>query len=188
MTEVQFNIDADYACGLFQSCEQESFIAVADISSSIAFLDFLGVNGQNTSLTIITFNLTTGVEYPYTLTGDAYPCDYPVSSDGVLNSYPDCYNSTCTFCAAVCEAPEVSSKIGLFDGFNGMLVLYCYIGFIAFTVVYQGILYAYNKNHKVEDLRQSMPAEYDNSNQDGKINVTVTTSGLDNTNSFSDTR
>lgn len=47
MTEVGFNIESDYSCGLFQSCRQESFIAVADISSSIAFLDFLGVNGQN---------------------------------------------------------------------------------------------------------------------------------------------
>lgn len=45
MTEVGFNIDSDYACGLFQSCQQESFIAIAGISSSLAFLDFLGVNG-----------------------------------------------------------------------------------------------------------------------------------------------
>jgi len=63
MTEVSFNIDSDYACGLFQSCKQESFIAIAGISSSIAFLDFLGVNGQNTSLSIITFVLTTDLVY-----------------------------------------------------------------------------------------------------------------------------
>jgi hypothetical protein len=67
MSEVNFNIDSDYACGLFTSCKQESFIAIAGISSSIAFLDFLGVNGQNTSLSIITFNLTTDLSYPQTL-------------------------------------------------------------------------------------------------------------------------
>lgn len=67
MSEVNFNIDSDYACGLFTSCKQESFIAIAGISSSIAFLDFLGVNGQNTSLSIITFNLTTDLQYPQTL-------------------------------------------------------------------------------------------------------------------------
>ena len=69
MTEVNFNIDSTYACGLFISFQQESFISIAGISSSIAFLDFLGVNGQNTSLSIITFNLTTDLEYPYTLQG-----------------------------------------------------------------------------------------------------------------------
>ena len=109
---------------------------MADISSSIAFLDFLGVNGQNTSLTIITFNLTTDLEYPYTLTGTATPCDFPVASDGILNGYTDILNSTCSYCAAVCEAPPVSSKIGLFDGFNGSLVMYCYIGFIVFTILF----------------------------------------------------
>jgi hypothetical protein len=67
MTEVNFNIDSTYACGLFISCQQESFISIAGISSSIAFLDFLGVNGQNTSLSIITFNLTTDMVYPSTL-------------------------------------------------------------------------------------------------------------------------
>ena len=42
---VNFNIDSDYACEIFQSCKQVGFIAQAGISSSLAFLDFLGVNG-----------------------------------------------------------------------------------------------------------------------------------------------
>lgn len=142
MSEVQFNIDADYACGLFQSCEQESFIAVADISSSIAFLDFLGVNGQNTSLTIITFVLTnSSYSYPETLVGTAYPCDYPVNqTTQMLNNYTGIYLSTCSYCAAVCQAPQVNNKIGILDGFNGKLVMYSYIGFVSFTVLYQILL------------------------------------------------
>jgi hypothetical protein len=43
------------ACDLFRSCRSVSLISQASIQSSIAFLDFIGVNGQNTSLSIITF-------------------------------------------------------------------------------------------------------------------------------------
>lgn len=44
---IEFTLNPDYACDIFQSCEQVSFIAQADITSSLAFMDFLGVNGQN---------------------------------------------------------------------------------------------------------------------------------------------
>ena len=86
MAEVNFNIDAGYSCNIFQSCKQESFIAQAGISSSLAFLDFLGVNGQNQSLTIITFNQTVGESYPYTLEGSAVPCE-TIPADGMVNNY-----------------------------------------------------------------------------------------------------
>jgi hypothetical protein len=81
MAEVNFNLDNSYACELFQSCQQESFIAIAGISSSIAFLDFIGVNGQNTSLTITTFNLTTDMSYPYTLDETCYACDSEIVNE-----------------------------------------------------------------------------------------------------------
>jgi len=80
--------------------------------------------------------LTTDLEYPETLNGTATACEAPVASDGILNSYENIVNSTCSYCAAICEAPLVDAKIGLFDGFNGKLVLYCYIGFASFTLVY----------------------------------------------------
>ena len=102
-------------------------------------------------MTITTFNLTEGVEYPKTLNGSAFPCDYPVHEDGILNKYSDIKNSTCSFCAAVCEAPEVSSKIGLFDGFNGSLVLYSYIGFVSFTILFQLALYFVRQKNPVDD-------------------------------------
>jgi hypothetical protein len=53
-------------------------IAQAGISSAIAFLDFLGVNGQNQSLSIITFNLTNDVPEPYALNGTAHKCNESV--------------------------------------------------------------------------------------------------------------
>ena len=54
---VGFSIDSDYACGIFTSCKKVSYIAQAGISSSIAFLDFMGTNGQDYSLSVITFTL-----------------------------------------------------------------------------------------------------------------------------------
>lgn len=50
-------------------------------------------------------------------------------------------NSTCSFCAAVCAAPSVDSTIGLFDGFNGKLVGYSYLGFVIFTILYQLLIF-----------------------------------------------
>ena len=97
-TEVNFKLDIDWACEIFQSCKQESFIAMAGVSSSIAFLDFMGVNGQNSSLSIITFEQTTGEEFPSTLMGEGYPCDYAVPEDGVLGNYTGILNSTCSYC------------------------------------------------------------------------------------------
>jgi len=83
---VNFRIDSGYACEIFQSCEKVSFIAQSDITSSEAFLDFLGVNGQNQSLSIITFDLTENNDKT-SLVGEAYDCDFNVPSDGLLDSY-----------------------------------------------------------------------------------------------------
>jgi len=74
MAKINFKIDSDYACDIYTSCKQVGLIAQAGISSAIAFLDFLGVNGQNQSLSIITFDLTKDVKAPYTLTGNATKC------------------------------------------------------------------------------------------------------------------
>jgi len=47
MTEINFHVNEDMACSLFTSCKEVGLIAQASIESSIAFLDFMGVNGQN---------------------------------------------------------------------------------------------------------------------------------------------
>jgi len=76
------------------------------------------------------------MDYPYTLTGTATPCETIVPSDGIINNYTGLLNSTCSYCAASCSAPPVDAKIGFLDGFNGKLVGFCYVGFISFTVIY----------------------------------------------------
>ena len=44
-TKVTFAVNEDYACTIFRSCRKVSLVAQADLQSSKAFLDFLGVNG-----------------------------------------------------------------------------------------------------------------------------------------------
>ena len=55
MTKLEFSVDNDMACTIYKSCDKTSLIAQASIQSSKAFLDFLGVNGQDQALSIITF-------------------------------------------------------------------------------------------------------------------------------------
>lgn len=54
-TNVQVSIDDSYACTVYTSCKQTSFIAAAGVSSSVGFLNFLGFNGAEYSLSYITF-------------------------------------------------------------------------------------------------------------------------------------
>jgi hypothetical protein len=89
-------------------------IAQAGVSSSLGFLDFLGVNGQAQSKTIITFNLTNELAYPNALQGDGYPCDYQITEkdefgDYILSGYTnDLSNTTCSYCQAACPPAVVS--------------------------------------------------------------------------------
>ena len=59
-TKVKFTVEENMACIIFNSCRKVSLIAQASLQSSNSFLDFMGVNGQNQSLSIITFNVTKG--------------------------------------------------------------------------------------------------------------------------------
>lgn len=131
--EVIFNIDSDYSCEIFQSCEQVSFIAQSDVTSSLAFLDFLGVNGQNQSLSIITFNLTTDAA-DISLEGTATGCGE--TTNGTVNGYT-ADTCGCSYCQAACEAPAVDDTIGFLDGLSWKLVGYSYLGFFLFTLIYQ---------------------------------------------------
>jgi hypothetical protein len=136
---VGFSVDSDYACGIFTSCAKVSYIAQAGISSSIAFLDFMGTNGQDYSLSVITFNLikddpSTALT-PYN-TGDPYDCATEVPSTGLLNGYQSITNSTCSYCDAACEAPAVNDDIALLDGLSWKMVGWSYVGFIIFTIVF----------------------------------------------------
>ena len=136
---VGFTIDSDYACGIFTSCSKVSYIAQAGISSSVAFLDFMGVNGQDYSLSVITFNLAQN-DPAHSLTpltsADPYDCSHTVPEDGYLNGYKDVKNSTCSYCDAACEKPAVDDNITFFDGMDGALVGYSWLGFIIFTIVF----------------------------------------------------
>merc|ERR1712070_452004 len=55
LAQFTFSVDEGMACTLYRSCRGVSLIAQASLQSSKSFLNFMGVNGQNNSLSIITF-------------------------------------------------------------------------------------------------------------------------------------
>ena len=136
---VGFTIDSDYACGIFTSCKKVSYIAQAGISSSISFLDFMGVNGQDFSLSVITFNLKAN-DAAHSLMppgpNDPYDCEMNVPTDGIVNLYTGVENSTCSYCDASCEKPAVDDNIAFFGGMNGELVGYSWLVFVIFTIAF----------------------------------------------------
>lgn len=134
----------------------------------------MGVNGQNQSLSIITFNLDAEPIAPATseLQGVGYPCDYPVAEDGVLDGYTDITNSTCSYCQGSCSAPAVDDKIGFLDGLSWKKVGYSYGFFIVFTILFQVIVHfaCTRKGSGLVDPETQKPVS-------GKLNNTNTTSG-----------
>ena len=139
--QVQVMIDEIYACGIFQSCEKESFIAQAGITSSVAFLDFMGSNGAPYSLSYINFTLVTNSTVENAMQGEEdvawWPCEYPVPEDATLSGYTKLHNSSCSYCDAACTPPSVDDNIGFLDGLNPKLVGWCYGAFVIFTIIFQ---------------------------------------------------
>ena len=154
-TNVQVSIDTDYACTIFSSCKGTSFISAAAISSSVAFLDFLGSNGAMYSRSWINFTTDWEGETTSYLNSSAVPCQYPVDSSGVLNSYEDITNSTCAYCQKICGPPVVDDTIGFLDGFSWKIVGYSYLGFICFTILWQVLTHCHMKKKKLEKARQA---------------------------------
>lgn len=50
-----------------------------------------------------------------------------------------------------CEAPDVSSAIGFFDGFDGKLVAIVYGSLIGFSILFQVARYYWNKRNAKDD-------------------------------------
>ena len=105
------------------------------------------MNGQDYSLSVITFTLSSNDPdhslMPLT-SNDPYPCDMNVpgvDGDGTLNSYTKVANSTCSYCDAACAKPAVDDNIAFFDGMNGALVGYSWLGFVIFTIIFQLLMY-----------------------------------------------
>lgn len=151
-TNVRTSIDADYACIVYSSCKGTSFIAEAGVSSSIAFLNFLGYNGAEYSLSFITFiSDNDGVlDAPSGyLNSSALPCQGDVPTDGILYGYTDTTNSTCSFCQKACPPPVVDDNIGFFDGFSWHIVGYSYLSFVIFTLLFQVLMHCVVKKRKL---------------------------------------
>lgn len=153
-TNVRVSIDPDYACTVYSSCKGTSFIAEAGVSSSVAFLNFLGFNGAEYSLSFISFITSNTDSNPYEpptglLLSDAQPCQDDVPTDGILYGYTDTTNSTCSFCQKACPPPIVDDSIGFLDGFSWNIVGYSYLGFVLFTLLFQVLMHCVIKKRKL---------------------------------------
>ena len=134
-TNVQVSIDDAYACTIYTSCKQTSFIAAAGVSSAVGFLNFLGSNGAPYSKSYINFTEDNTDQTSGYLDSEVVACQTKVND--TLWGYPNMENSTCGFCAAACPAPVVDDSIGFLDGFSWKIVGWSYLGFILFTIAFQ---------------------------------------------------
>lgn len=122
-------------------------------------MDFLGVNGMNQSMSIITFNFTD--DPTISLTGEGYSCGMVVPSDGIVSNYSLVMNSTCSYCAEVCQAPAVNADVAFFAGFNFRITGLCYLFVVMFIVTYQVMTKCVCKRKpptRIASLRESVLA------------------------------
>lgn len=91
------------------------------------------MNGQNQSLSIITFELTTDSP-ANSLEGMAVNCGDPVES-GFVAGYA-ATTCSCSYCSYACSAPAVDDKIGFLDGLSWKIVGFSYLGFFLFSLIY----------------------------------------------------
>jgi len=155
-TNVQVSIDDAYACTIYTSCKQTSFIAAAGVSSAVGFLDFLGTNGADYSLSWINFTTDWQDQTTGYLISEAIPCQTPVND--TLWGYTGMKNSTCSYCQKACPPPVVNDEIGFLDGFSWKVVGWTYCGFILFTILFQVLTHCYLKKRKLEAARNAIAA------------------------------
>lgn len=135
LTITQFWLNENYACDIFLSCKQESFIAESGVSSALAFLDFLGTNGQDQSLSIINFQLEPDSNLT-ALNNDTITCD-TTPPDEIFMGYAKTIACDCSYCQLACATPAVDDHINFFDGLSWKKVGISYGFYIGFTIVFQ---------------------------------------------------
>ena len=144
---VQVSINDAYACTIYTSCKQTSFIAAAGLSSAVGFLNFLGTNGAPYSLSYINFTESYEGQTAGEMESEAIPCEQAVND--TLWGYSHMKNSTCSFCAKVCPPPVVNDDIGFLDGFSWRIVGFSYLGFVLFIIAFQAFSHCFFKKRKM---------------------------------------
>lgn len=86
-------IDNDVACGIFESCKKNPFVAtLASGQSAPGFLEFMGSNAVQTGKVKISFQFSSNPEE--SMIKDMYACDMEVGDK--LEDY-DVANCTCNY-------------------------------------------------------------------------------------------
>ena len=146
------------------------------------------MNGQNQSLSIITFEESASNSTPIAsevgenvtrpLNLNMHSCDTKVPADGILEGYARVKNASCTFCAEMCEPPTIDSEVHFFDGVRSKEVWTVLGLMVGITIVVQlySLLYKRKKVNKEweemqEELYNKLPIE--ESNHFRRINDTA---------------
>ena len=66
-----------------------------------------------------------------------HACNDTIPANHTLDFYTGVYPTTCSFCDALCQVPNITSEINFFDGFNGKAVLITYIVIIIVSIIFE---------------------------------------------------
>mmetsp|Transcript_23148 Transcript_23148/g.17562 ORF Transcript_23148/g.17562 Transcript_23148/m.17562 type:complete len:319 (+) Transcript_23148:16-972(+) len=142
-----YRVDPDYACTLFKSCEKESFIAEAALTSAISFLDFIGLNGKDQGHSVIGFEFESDPER--TMNQAVYDCNEEFE-DNIMDGYENITPCPCTHCDLSCPVPIVDGSISFFDGADWLLVGLVYAGLVIFSILLAVIRAYFERKEKAE--------------------------------------
>lgn len=100
------------------------------------------------------------------------PCETDIPDNGIWDNYNNLTNSTCSFCAARCAAPDIDNSVGFFDGFQSRVVGITYGAIIGFTIIWQIYICLY-RNKKIQEEWDALAANGRDSFKGQKINQTL---------------
>ena len=126
---MNFTLNEDMNCELFQSCKKTKFAAqVPAMSNAIGFMNFQGVNAYTKTPAFIQI-LTSkegGLKYPIR------PCEYD-PKDKIVDGIPIKEFCTCNSCAKRCDF-SLTSQTPVMEGLNGIVII-CFYGFVIVATI-----------------------------------------------------
>ena len=129
LLDMNFTLNEDMNCELFQSCKKTKFAAqVPAMSNAIGFMNFQGVNAYTKTPAFIQI-LTSkegGLKYPIR------PCEYD-PKDKIVDGIPIKEFCTCNSCAKRCDF-SLTSQTPVMEGLNGIVII-CFYGFVVVATI-----------------------------------------------------
>lgn len=134
LLDIDFYLDQDTNCDLFNSCKKTKFAAqVPSMANALGFVNFQGVNAYTKMSVFIKMKLDE--KNNDTIKGLVFendPCD-TVPVDGKVRGY-EAKNCTCNSCDKKCKYTS-SANMDTFEGLNGVVIVLVYLGVLIGTIV-----------------------------------------------------